>query len=287
MNRICRFIPETVTGIPCADTSDVHVHIVGMSSKEICVNGVWYPIIAHYECSSCLQIKQIQEINSLPLTDGYYEIISPNGTYTIIFCKDVVGTNLGPWTRIYDIYNYNVMGKEVEIEIDDLGLMYQRIFLLGGSTFQMNLDNTNEDWLQSGFSTISHTLKFGESYYHFIPITQNRHAERPLFEYPRDQLIDPVDVTDTPGKKCNYAGISKVNRCFSQFKMNIPSNSRLTLISDEESLNSSLDNTDTTYTFTFTLYVAGDPSPTGKYLEYNEDNMLRHLGIYTYIYIYI
>ena len=275
LNRNCII----TTGNPSCMGTEIYVRSVN-SMSEICEDGVWSVIIDN-NLSSCYDIKRVNK----GAVNGYYSIIQREGERIITYCRmeyDMVGT------RIFDIKE-EIRMKNSELNINDLGIMYDTIYLVDRGNSMINyfppggVNNQGD-----GISTQLIALKFSQNFYYFTPINshydfQTLSDTNTYLSYPREDLFQTTDVT-TQGRLCNAFTTPQIDICYSSFKMTVPTATRLNKLSDYESLLSSSD--DNAIIYSFYIYVGFTttlPQHSSQYIIYDSTNMI---SIARNIYIY-
>ena len=262
LNRAC----EITTTTPTCEKEKVYVRVIS-GRIEICIDGTWHNV-HETELSSCEDIQNVEGSTGI---DGFYNILSKEGIRKMTYCKDM-GTGRIPWTRIYDIKEHLAEGKCGELEIDDLGMMYNKIYLVDKGETYIDYDISKSRFLCDGFGTYYFTMQLSGQYYYFTPSTStflDNAYTFPPNSIPRSTIYEKTDVI-IDGRKCYVDTLDETDICFSEFKVPLPSTTRLTKISDLQTF-SNIANYNNRCFYNFYVYVQNTPLP-DKYLLYNDQN---------------
>ena len=255
-------------GTPDCSLDEIYVRNV-YKRREICVDGSWSEI-KETNLGSCMEI---QVVNNLHMLDGYYSIQLPNGKRTITYCLKQ-GSEV--WTRIKE--DIITAEKVLLWEIDDLQLMYDRIYLVDrGNTFIDYHTTWSNRYKYSGISKFFLFRFGGEYYYSSVNCSYCGSINHPKKSYNWDtQTYGGIDVSGNRVCKGGYyfGGTTTLSDfCFSQLKLLVPTNTRFNQITDYESLssNSSIREKNE-ITYDIDAYAGAIIPPNGKFILYDSTN---------------
>ena len=163
----------------------------------------------------------------------------------------------GPWTRIYDIHNYDVAtGVQFLLDVEDFGMSYNKFYFQDRGNTRIDLLVSNPSlWISDGIGTLYITLKISDIYYVFAPECSG-HSQTPKVTIDRSELYNTTDVR--PSGDCMEASVQRDDTCFSEFKMHSPvQNPVLQIMSDGDTINGNPgNNQDNLFKYDMYIYVA-------------------------------